>query len=77
MDVEAAAAIAKRYRSDRGPLIIADYADNPGSGGYGDSTSLLAALLKAGLSNAAFGPMVDPETVQPLLAEAGVGAAVA
>ena len=76
MDVEAAAAIAKRYRSDRGPLIIADYADNPGGGGYGDSTSLLAALLKAGLSNAAFGPMADPATVA-VLAEAGVGAAVA
>ena len=76
MDVEAAAAIAKRYRSDRGPLIIADYADNPGSGGYGNSTSLLAALLEAGLSNAAFGPMADPATVA-VLAEAGVGATVA
>ena len=26
-----------------GPLVIADYADNPGGGGYGDSTSLLRA----------------------------------
>ena len=76
MDVEEAAAIAKAYRSDRGPLIIADYADNPGGGGYGDSTNLLAALLKAGLSNAAFGPMVDPESVA-VLTKAGAGATVA
>jgi len=76
MGVDEAAAIARRYRSDRGPLIIADYADNPGGGGYGDSTNLLAALLKAGLSNAAFGPMADTEAAA-FLAAAGTGATVA
>lgn len=59
--VEEAAAFARGFDPSQGPLIIADYADNPGSGAYGDSTNLLKALLDAGVSNAAFGPMIDPE----------------
>ena len=66
MPVEEAAAIAKAYRRGKGPIIIADYADNPGGGGYGDSTNLLKALLDAGITDAAFGPMVDPETARQL-----------
>lgn len=50
----------------RGPLVVADYADNPGGGAYGDATNLLAALLDAGVSNACFGPLVDPEAVRDL-----------
>jgi microcystin degradation protein MlrC len=46
--------------------VIADYADNPGSGAYGDATNLLAAMLDAGLSNAVFAPMIDPEAAQEL-----------
>lgn len=61
MPVAEAAAIAKAYQRGKGPIIVADYADNPGGGGYGDSTNLLAALLAAGIADAAFGPMVDPE----------------
>ena len=64
--VEEAAAIAKDYRRTTGPIIIADYADNPGGGGYGDSTELLRAMLAAGLKDACFGPMVDPETALAL-----------
>lgn len=66
MPVEEAAAVAKAYRRGDGPLVIADYADNPGGGGYGDSTNLLKALLDAGVADAAFGPMVDPETARQL-----------
>ena len=66
MPVEEAAAIAKAYVRTRGPIIIADYADNPGGGGYGDSTNLLKAMLDAGIADAAFGPLVDPETAQQL-----------
>lgn len=66
LDVDTAAEIASRHDAGNGPLIIADYADNPGAGGYGDSTELLRALLAAGISNACFGPMVDAETVQAL-----------
>ena len=58
-----------------GPLVIADYADNPGAGGYGDASGLLSALLKAGVSGACFGPMVDPE-VAALLHEQAVGTEV-
>ena len=66
LTVEAAAAVAAHFDSRNGPLVIADYADNPGAGGYGDSTTLLGALLEAGVSNACFGPMVDGEAVQTL-----------
>ena len=41
--------------------MIADYADNPGAGAYGDATALLAALLEAGATGGAFAPMIDPE----------------
>ena len=64
--VEAAAAIAAGFIRSMGPLIIADYADNPGGGAYGDSTALLEALLKCDVGNACFGPMVDPEVVEQL-----------
>lgn len=66
MTVEQAAAGAKAYVPTKGPIIVADYADNPGGGGYGDSTNLLKAMLDAGIGDAAFGPMVDPETAQQL-----------
>ncbi len=72
LSVDEAAAIAVTHKPDKGPLIIADYADNPGAGGYGDSTELLRALLDAGVSNACFAPMVDGSTVQ-LLRTAVVG----
>jgi microcystin degradation protein MlrC len=62
LEVDQAAKIAQRFDSARGPLVIADYADNPGAGAYGDSTNLLQALLEAGVSDACFGPIVDPET---------------
>lgn len=64
--VDEAAAICKNYRRDGSPIIVADYADNPGGGGYGDSTELLRALLAAGVSDACFGAMVDPETAKAL-----------
>jgi microcystin degradation protein MlrC len=61
-----AATIAAAYEPEKGPLVIADYADNPGAGGYGDSTELLRELLIAGVTNACFAPMVDGETIQAL-----------
>ena len=72
LTVEAAADIAAGFDSREGPLVIADYADNPGAGGYGDSTNLLGALLEAGVDNACFGPMVDGEAVE-ILQSATVG----
>jgi len=65
--VQQAAALCKAYPAGvKGPIIVADYADNPGGGTYGDSTALLGALLDAGVQDACFGPMVDPATVAQL-----------
>jgi len=66
LEVDSAATIAKQFDSTDGPLVIADYADNPGAGSYGDSTNLLRALLNAGVTDACFGPMVDGAAVQQL-----------
>lgn len=66
MSVEAASKMALDFDDCDGPLVIADYADNPGSGAYGDATNLLAAMLDAGIKNATFGPMVDPEAAEHL-----------
>jgi microcystin degradation protein MlrC len=56
----AAADVAQSWNRTAGPLVIADYADNPGAGAYGDATHLLSALLMAGVTDACFGPLVDP-----------------
>jgi len=66
LSVESTAALAAAFEAGAGPLVIADYADNPGGGGYGDATNLLRALLDAGVADACFGPMVDREAVQAL-----------
>ena len=55
------AAAAALDHAGAGPLVIADYADNPGAGGYGDAPGLLSALLNAGVADTCFGPMIDPE----------------
>ena len=66
LSVEDAAAEAKAFVATSGPLVIADYADNPGGGAYGDSTTLLAALLAANVEDAALGGLVDPQAVTEL-----------
>jgi microcystin degradation protein MlrC len=63
---------AQKELTDARPLILADFTDNPGSGGYGDSVRLLEAMIHAGLKNAAFGCIADPEAVQKCL-DAGAG----
>ena len=64
--VDEAAARCAAYRPLRGPIVVADYSDNPGGGAYGDSTHLLAALLHARVGNACFAPMVDSAVVRQL-----------
>ncbi|EEW25304.1 M81 family metallopeptidase [Rhodobacter ferrooxidans] len=61
-----AAAMARDFDSADGPLVIADFADNPGAGAYGDATALLAALLESGAHPGAFAPMIDPEAAAEL-----------
>lgn len=66
LTVEAAVDEAKGFVATTGPLIIADYADNPGGGAYGDATELLRAMIAADLRDACFGPIVDPEAAAEL-----------
>lgn len=75
--ISATDAIAEaRKTGKRGsPFIIADFADNPGGGGYADSTGLLRAMIDAGLEDAAFSPLYDPECVAACC-EAGEGAEI-
>ncbi|MEO8859371.1 MAG: MlrC C-terminal domain-containing protein, partial [Burkholderiaceae bacterium] len=64
--VDEAAALCATFDAREGPIVVADYSDNPGGGAYGDSTNLLAALLRAHVDDACFGPIVDPAAVRGL-----------
>ena len=68
-------AAAKAGVGKKGPLVIADGTDNPGGGGYNDTTPVLKALMDAGIENVAFGTIYDPGTVQQAI-KAGVGAEI-
>jgi len=59
----------------KGPIVVADFSDNPGSGAYGDSTLMLEGMIKADLQNACFGTICDAEAAAVLVA-AGEGATV-
>ena len=64
-----------KRRLKRGPVVVADFADNPGGGGYGDATGLLRGMLEAKLDNAAFATMYDPEAAEACT-RAGEGAGI-
>jgi microcystin degradation protein MlrC len=70
-----AAAVARAGEGKRGdkPLIIADYTDNPGGGGYGDATAFLKGLVEAGIEGVAFHTIYDPEAIRAGMA-VGIGA---
>jgi microcystin degradation protein MlrC len=63
---------AKAGKPGDKPLVIADYTDNPGGGGYGDATALLKGLVEADVERVAFHAIWDPEAVQEGL-RAGIG----
>ena len=67
---EARAGVGKK-----GPLVIADGTDNPGGGGYNDTTPVLQALLDARIENVGFGTIYDPAAVQQAM-KASVGAEI-
>jgi microcystin degradation protein MlrC len=72
LPVAEAVARAKASRPGDKPLVIADYTDNPGGGGYGDATALLAGFVSAGAERVAFHAICDPEAVEEGM-HAGVG----
>lgn len=71
-----AMAEARRGKPGAAPLVLADFADNPAGGAYGDSPNLLRAMIEAGLENAAFATLADPAAVA-LAEAAGTGARLA
>jgi microcystin degradation protein MlrC len=73
VSVADAVALAKQGRAGDKPLVVADYTDNPGGGGYGDATAFLKGLAEAGVESVAFHAICDPEAVQEGM-RAGVGA---
>jgi microcystin degradation protein MlrC len=70
-----AIAAAKAGVGKQGPLVVADGTDNPGGGGYNDTTPVLQALIDAKVENVAFGTIFDPGTVQQAIG-AGVDATI-
>lgn len=63
-----------RSRGEPGkPVIIADTQDNPGAGGNGDTTGMLAALVRQRATEATLGLLIDPGSATRAH-EAGQGA---
>jgi hypothetical protein len=56
-----------------GPVVLADRADNPGSGAVGDATFMLQRCLERKIVNAAIGPFWDPVAAR-IAFDAGIGA---
>lgn len=75
VDPASAARRAAAWSGDR-PLVLADFTDNPGGGGYGDSVNLLRALLAAGVRDAALACVTDPEAAAHAI-ESGPGTRLA
>jgi microcystin degradation protein MlrC len=69
---EAVARAGEGKRGDK-PLIIADYTDNPGGGGYSDATAFLKGLVEGQFEGVAFHAICDPEAIEAGMA-AGIGA---
>lgn len=66
-------AIDEALAAPPGLVVIADSADNPGGGAAGDSTFILRRLIERGVTDAALGPLWDPQAVR-IAFDAGVGA---
>jgi microcystin degradation protein MlrC len=73
LTVAEAVALAKQGKPGDKPLVVADYTDNPGCGGYGDATALLGGFVAAAVESVAFHAICDPQAVHDGMA-AGIGA---
>ncbi len=67
------AALDRALAAPRGPVVVADQADNAGGGAPSDSTFVLRRLLERGVADAALAMMWDPIVVH-MAKSAGVGA---
>src|ERR1700757_4336212 len=72
LSVAEAVGRARQGKAGDKPLVVADYTDNPGGGGYGDATAFLNGLVEGGVESVAFHAICDPEAVQDGM-RAGVG----
>jgi microcystin degradation protein MlrC len=68
-------ALDRAMAAPRGPVVLADRSDNPGSGAAGDSTFILRRMLERGIRDAALGPLWDPVAVS-IAFDAGVCARI-
>ena len=68
-------AVMLALKAEEGPIVLADVADNPGSGATMDSVVLLRQLLDADAKNAAVAGICDPQVVEQAK-RAGVGAVI-
>ena len=76
LDAPSAVAEAIAARTSSGPVVIADTQDHPGGGGHGDTTGILAELVRQGASGAVLCLINDAESAAACHA-AGQGASVA
>lgn len=67
--------LAATKPADSGPVVLLDHSDNCASGGTMDTMTVLAAMLDAGLDNAAAFAVFDPQAVQQMIV-AGIGAQI-
>ena len=65
MDTDLLRKEAKKIKSY--PVLIVDHGDNTGSGGSADDMSVLAEMLRQGLSGIIVAPIRDPEAVDQLI----------
>jgi microcystin degradation protein MlrC len=63
LSVAEAVARAREGRPGDKPLVVADYTDNPGGGGYGDATAFLRGLIEGGVESVAFHAICDGAAV--------------
>jgi len=73
--VEQAISAIQSAGERKAPIVLADFADNPGGGGYGDGTRLLKAMIDANVQGAIYGLLYDPVAVRTCI-EQGLGAHV-
>ena len=75
VSVEAAMVRIREIGCADKPIVVGYLSDQPGAGGYSDSTWLLKGMFDAGITNAAYAFMVDPECAE-FCATLGVNAEV-